>query len=506
MTNFLPKTEYPADAHSPHRQTHIFTAEQPDILKKATVPPTPQSLQLESCKPYRLIIYLTGTVALAETLIMIILYRIEWVSLWMEIAIDVFFISAVTNALVYFLFLKPLVHRISTQHLAEQKLIASETEYRTLVGNIPGMVYRANPDWTTRIVSGSQDVCGYSTEELNAGVVNWADIIYPEDIPKVFEESQILRSVPTKMVQTYRIIGRENRVRWIDDHKVSLFSEDGKFLGVDGVVFDITERENSRLSLAQAMDNLEIMVGERTADLETANRQLQHKNEELNEFTYVASHDLQEPLRKIISFSDLLVKDIGAKLDPTAQTDLNYIVDAADRMRDLIEHLLLLSRAGSKALKSEKVPLTRCALAAIEALQLRITETDAQITFDKLPEIMGDSTLLTQLYQNLLGNALKYRSSERPSVHFTAETIDGKVVLGVKDNGIGIAPENHTKLFTPFKRLHGRGKYEGTGIGLAICRKVVERHGGRIWIESDLEKGTHFRFTLGQKSPVGTRE
>ena len=425
---------------------------------------------------------------------------------WLETAIDSFLLAAITNPLVYFLFLKPLVNRIAMQQLVEQKLLASEKEYRTLVSNIPGMVYRSNPDWTTRIVSGSQDVCGYLPEELNSGNVNWANIICYEDIPKVFEGSQRLCCAPTKMIQTYRIIKRENGVRWIDDHKLSLFSEDGKFLGADGVVFDVTERENARVALAEAKDKLEILVCERTADLQTANRELQQKNQELNEFTYVASHDLQEPLRKIISFSDLLVKDIGAQLNPSAQSDLNYVVDAANRMHDLIEHLLLLSRAGSKALKSEKVPLTRCISSAIEALRLSITETDAQITFDKLPEVVGDPTVLTQLYQNLLGNALKYVSSNRPRIHFTAETIDGEVVLGVRDNGIGIAPENHKKLFIPFKRLHGRGKYEGTGIGLAICRKAVERHGGRIWIESELGKGTHFRFTLGQTNPAAAKE
>ncbi len=232
-------------------------------------------------------------------------------------------------------------------------------------------------------------------------------------------------------------------------------------------------------------------------------RELSRSNTELDQFAYAASHDLQEPVRKLIAFSDLLAKDLGEDLPEQAARYLGFIVDAAQRMQTLVQDLLMLSRAGRATPKYEHVPLGQCTGHALEALATRVEEIGAEITRDELPTVAGDATLLTQLYQNLIGNALKFVApGRRPAIRLTAERINGERVFGVRDNGIGLKPEYAEQVFVAFKRLHGRGEYEGSGIGLAICRKTVERHGGRIWVESEPGKGAHFKFTISESLKV----
>ncbi|MGD0626197.1 MAG: ATP-binding protein [Thermodesulfobacteriota bacterium] len=235
---------------------------------------------------------------------------------------------------------------------------------------------------------------------------------------------------------------------------------------------------------------------DRTVQLKRMNRELVALNAELDDFTNLASHDLQEPLRILTTFSDLLRKDMGNSLPNGAAQDLGFITDAAKRMERLIRDLLALTRAGRAAKKREKVSLSECANRALEALVMRVKETGAEVTQDELPRVSGDSTLITELYQNLIGNALKFRGDQRPIIRLTVEEREDEQVFGVKDNGIGIEPKYAQQIFRPFRRLHGRAEYEGSGIGLAICRKIVERHGGKIWVESEPGKGSHFRFTI----------
>ena len=237
-------------------------------------------------------------------------------------------------------------------------------------------------------------------------------------------------------------------------------------------------------------------LADRTVHLERLNRELVALNADLDDFTHVTSHDLQEPLRTLTAFSDLLRKDLGESLPERAAKDLGFVTDAAKRMQTLIKDLLVLSRVGRVAQKREKVSLSECADLALEALAIRVKETGAEVSRDDLPAVWGDSTLITELYQNLIGNALKFSGDRRPIIQLTLEERDGEQIYGVKDNGIGIDPEYAQEIFKPFRRLHGRAEYEGSGIGLAICRKVVERHGGKIWVESEPGKGAHFRFTI----------
>jgi light-regulated signal transduction histidine kinase (bacteriophytochrome) len=256
---------------------------------------------------------------------------------------------------------------------------------------------------------------------------------------------------------------------------------------VSAAIRDITDARLAQRELARQRDALE-----------SANVDLARSNAELEQFASVASHDLQEPLRKLVSFSELLRSDLGGDLTDRAAQDLEFITDAARRMRTLVKDLLTLSRTGTSEMKVRRVSLEACVDRVLEALDLRIAETRAVITRDSLPDVQGDPTLLDELYQNLLSNALKFVApGARPHVHFSAAPGPaGTWVVGVRDEGIGIDPERQQEIFRPFRRLHANEKYPGTGIGLAIARKAVDRHGGRLWVESAKGAGSHFRFTL----------
>lgn len=230
------------------------------------------------------------------------------------------------------------------------------------------------------------------------------------------------------------------------------------------------------------------------------NDQLKKRNAELDEFTYIVSHDLQSPLRKIISFSKLLHKDLVENIPDKMETDIHYIIDSANKMGALIADLLTLSRSGRSTMEWEQVSLSSCADRAIDALSVIIEEKTAEIEKDSLPEVEGDRTLLTLLFQNLIGNALKFTGKQPPKIRLTMECNENNVIFGVKDNGIGIAPEYLQLIFMPFMRPHRQDEYEGSGIGLSICRKIIERHNGRIWVESEEGKGSHFKFTLGKEN------
>jgi light-regulated signal transduction histidine kinase (bacteriophytochrome) len=220
-------------------------------------------------------------------------------------------------------------------------------------------------------------------------------------------------------------------------------------------------------------------------------------NAELDDFNNMASHDLQEPLRTLVSFSDMLKKDLGHSLSEQAAQDLHFITDAAERMQTLIQDLLALARASRATQKRDRISLDLCADWALEALATRVKETDALVTRDALPEVWGDATLITQLYQNLIGNALKFSEDQRPIIRLTLEEKNGSPIFGVKDNGIGIEAKYAQQIFKPFRRLHGRGQYEGSGIGLAICQKIVEAMGQIGGIKKG--KRAHFRFTISHR-------
>jgi PAS domain S-box-containing protein len=230
--------------------------------------------------------------------------------------------------------------------------------------------------------------------------------------------------------------------------------------------------------------------------LEARAAELVRSNTELEQFAYVASHDLQEPLRMVASYTQLLARRYKGRLDPDADQFIQFAVEGVTRMKRLIGDLLAYSRVGTRGKELAPTPLAKVMNNVLVSLGPIIEETGAEVTVEPLPAVLGDETQLEQLFQNLLGNALKFKGGSPPRVVVSAEAMDRKWVFSVRDNGIGIDPQYFQRIFVIFQRLHGKDEYPGTGIGLAICKKIVERHGGRIWVESVPGEGATFYFTL----------
>ncbi|TDC05193.1 sensor histidine kinase [Nonomuraea longispora] len=225
--------------------------------------------------------------------------------------------------------------------------------------------------------------------------------------------------------------------------------------------------------------------------------ELRRSNGELEQFAYVASHDLQEPLRKVASFSQMLEQRYGPQLDDRARQYIHYAVDGAKRMQLLINDLLDFSRVGRVTSEKTAVESGVALDAALDNLSAMVEETGATVTRDELPQVTGNRMQLTQLFQNMIENAVKFRSEEPPRVHVGAERSGEMWEFSCSDNGIGVEPKYADRIFLIFQRLHPRDVYPGTGIGLALCRKIVEYHGGRLWLDGDAQSGgTTFRWTL----------
>jgi PAS domain S-box-containing protein len=260
---------------------------------------------------------------------------------------------------------------------------------------------------------------------------------------------------------------------------------EGRFRGYRGVARNITRRKRNEAQIREAHDELEKKA-----------KELARSNEELQQFAYVASHDLQEPLRMISSYTQLLARRHGDKLDGDAKEFMGYIVDGAARMKQLIEDLLAYSRVGTRG---RELQLTESQAALDKALlNLRSAQeaSGATVTHAVLPAVVADGQQLTQLFQNLIGNAMKFRAAEPPRIHVSCEERPDLWIFSVSDNGIGLDPQYSERIFMMFQRLHTKAEYPGTGIGLAICKKIVDRHGGRIWVESQPGRGCTFGFTI----------
>lgn len=252
------------------------------------------------------------------------------------------------------------------------------------------------------------------------------------------------------------------------------------------------EMEDKNKKLAGEIERRKLVEEE----LRQTAEDLERSNRELEQFAYVASHDLLEPLRKVKSFTVLLSERCGEKLDEKGARYAGYIVEGAGRMEDLIMDLLKYSRVRSGSVSMVRTSMKEVLDQAISELEAVVRDSAAEITADDLPEINANPTQMRQLLENLIGNAIKYRGDEAPKVRLAAERQTGNWLFRVSDNGIGIDPEHHDRIFTIFHRLHSQEKYSGTGIGLAICKKIVESHNGKIWVESAPGKGSSFCFSL----------
>jgi len=252
----------------------------------------------------------------------------------------------------------------------------------------------------------------------------------------------------------------------------------GDIVGAVISFHDVSERKQAAQALAK-----------RTQELERSNA-------ELEQFAYVASHDLQEPLRMVSSYTQLLARRYQGKLDQDADDFIAYAVDGATRMQRLINDLLTFSRVGKRGKPFEAVDSNRMLQDVLEDMQFAIEESAATITHDELPTVQADPGQLHQLLLNLLGNAIKFHSAQKPAIHVGARRQDDEWLFSIRDNGIGIPEDQFERIFVIFQRLHSREEYPGTGIGLAVCKRIVERHHGRIWVESELGQGSTFWFTI----------
>jgi PAS domain S-box-containing protein len=274
------------------------------------------------------------------------------------------------------------------------------------------------------------------------------------------------------------------------------YREDGTTVKVGGVFQDITARKLAEDELRLHRDRLEELVATRTRELEAAVTNLERSNKELEQFAYVASHDLQEPLRMISSYTQLLAQRYGDQLDDQAKKFIGYAVDGAVRMQRQINDLLTYSRVGTRGKPLEPTDAHAVLGEAIRNLMAAIEEQHALVVTDDLPTVRADAGQLVVVFQNLLANAIKFHGADAPRVRVSARDGGKEWVFSVQDNGIGIEPQYADRLFVIFQRLHTREEYPGSGIGLAICRRIVERHGGRIWFESEPGKGATFFFTV----------
>jgi len=353
---------------------------------------------------------------------------------------------------------------------AEEALRASEKKYHSLVDNTLVGVYQTNFQ---------------------------GDLLYANDtLMKLLEFESTEQMLATGAMAKFKnkkdreiLLESLRKHGVINDFETELLTMTGKTKNVllseavyedilIGTVMDITERKRAEEKLKESMDGLV------------------RSNKELEQFAYVASHDLQEPLRMVASFTQLLAKRYHGQLDADADEYINYAVEGATRMQRLINDLLMYSRVGTRGKPFEPVDCSSVLGQAVVNLSAAIEETCAVITTDELPTVMADESQFVQLFQNLLLNSIRFHGEVPPLVHISVEKKDSNWLFSVRDNGIGIDPEFKDRIFVIFQRLHGKEDYPGTGIGLAICKKIVERHGGQIWVESEPGQGAAFRFTI----------
>jgi light-regulated signal transduction histidine kinase (bacteriophytochrome) len=300
------------------------------------------------------------------------------------------------------------------------------------------------------------------------------EVYRPDGTPRPPEEAPPLRALRGEEVREQEEIVRtpatgELRHRQVNASPVR--DAEGRIIGSMSVVRDIT-------------------------DLKRTESELKRSNAELQQFAYVASHDMQEPLRMVISYLDLLNHKFGDELNPKAKEYMAFAVDGADKMRELVNDLLAYSRVDSRPMKVEEVDLNKAIEEVVKDLHVAIRETNAEIIIEQLPTITADRMRIKQVFQNLITNAIKFHKGEPPKVEISAQRLGSEWEFAVKDNGIGIDPAYQDKIFEMFQRLHTKEEYPGTGIGLAIAKKIVERQGGRIWVDSEPGKGSTFFFTL----------
>ncbi len=367
-----------------------------------------------------------------------------------------------------------------------EELYESEKRYHLLVNEVIDyaiIIIDANGIITTWN-KGAERIKGYSENEI---IGKHFSVFYrKEDIEDEIPEMALKKAKEDKryVFQGWRV-RKDKSLFWADVVITELIDEKGNLKGFVKITRDLSDRRKADEEIFRKSE------------------ELKRSNAELEQFAYIASHDLQEPLRMITSYVQLLEKNYKDKLDGDANDFINFAVDGANRMRTLIYSLLEYSRT-NRIKAFEYLNLNDVLKEIMRDLTVSIKESNAKIISTELPVIYGDRVLIYQLFFNLIANAIKFRSESQPKIHITWKREADKYLFSIKDNGIGIKAEYFEKIFVIFQRLNSKAKYAGTGIGLAICKKIVERHEGEIWVESELNKGSNFYFTFNAflKNPI----
>ena len=317
-------------------------------------------------------------------------------------------------------------------------------------------------------------ILGYEEDELIGRPS--LGFVLAEDRDTVRENAVSMLKGGCSLGYEFRVVNKQAKIKWVMETVVPIYYRRKR--ATLGSLIDVTERKQMEERLKQITD------------------EMQCSNTELEQFAYVISHDLQEPLRMVSSYTQLLAKRYSNKLDADADEFIAYAVDGAKRMQTLLHDLLEYSRVGTRGKPSSLVNCEHIVEQAMANLKIAIEECGASVSYDVLPTIMGDEGQLVRLFQNLIGNAIKFRQEEAPQVYISAQRRNNMVTFSVKDNGIGIDRQHSQSIFEIFRRLHTKEEYPGTGMGLAICKKIVERHGGHISVQSQLGQGSTFYFSV----------
>ena len=357
----------------------------------------------------------------------------------------------------------------------EEALRESEAKYSTLVEHANDGVVIVQDDLCKFANKAMGEISGYSTEKIID--MPFSQILAPESADLVAKMNE-LNTTEQKIPVTYEVtIQRDDGTTKDVEISASIIQYNGKSAGM-GIARDITERKLAEQKLKEQAQELE------------------RSNAELEQFAYVASHDLQEPLRMVASYVRLLERRYKGKLDSDADDFIFFAVDGATRMHHLINDLLTYSRVGTHGKHFEETDTTEAVNQALVNLQTTIQDNQAEVIYNGLPKVYADSSQLVQLFQNLISNAIKFCDKQPPHVQISSRQEGNQWVFSVQDNGIGMDMKYSDRIFVIFQRLHDKTESSGTGIGLAICKKIVERHNGNIWVDSEEGKGSTFNFTI----------
>lgn len=366
---------------------------------------------------------------------------------------------------------------VTERKRSQHELLANEKLYRSIVETVAEAICIVDPNG--RIVFANTPavtLSGYTMDEILSREI--FDAVFPEDLAAAHERFARRKQGEADRYDL-RVRRKDGTAVWVDVSSTPMLDEAGRFVGSLIIGMNITERKMAEVELARQREALERF------------------NADLQQFAYVTSHDLQEPLRAINSYAQLLTQRYEKVFDVAAREFVSFITGSVQRMDRLIRDLLAYSHVvNQEAPPREQIAMKGLVQWAMMNLQHSILASKAVIRFGELPTVSGDPTELAQLFQNLISNALKYRGPDPPSIEISATPVgEHEWQVSVRDNGIGIAADYHERIFGLFKRLHGQ-EYPGTGLGLAICKRIVEKHGGRIWVESAPECGATFHFTL----------